>query len=145
MSSYQSDNLAFRIRVEGVVFYWMVYLSQRNDVCSDPPVCVLLLGQAFCRVAARPPTEGMWLLKCVNLGVQQERALNQCEHWRASGYCFTHTHITVHTFPPICCFPTPTPVAKCVRDSTYRCTRLGGTKPKCPRVKMDGVSSFTHG
>lgn len=72
------DNFAFTFRVS--CFVWMVYLSHRVMICPLTPFCVLLSGRAHYRAAARPPCEGMRLLKCVDLGVQQERALNQCEH-----------------------------------------------------------------
>lgn len=78
-------------------FIWMAYLSLRVMVRPLTPFCVLLLEQACCGAAAGPRSKGMCLLKCVYLGVQQERVVNQCDHWRAPRYCFTRRYTYTHT------------------------------------------------
>ena len=119
-------------------FIWMAYLSLRVMVCPLTPSSVLLLGQACCESAARPHSEGMRLLKSVYLGVQLERAVNQWDRRRASGYCFTRkftcTHITIHTFPPICysCIPTPTICVNYVWHDAY-----GNSGSQLPRTKTN--------
>lgn len=139
----RSASFAFRSRVLSVMFYLDgLFVSWSNGVALDPPPVFSHRGE---RAASPPPglrvkecgckmrvwggtagegSESVWSLE--GLGVLSQTQIH------------TKTHITIHTFPPICrccCFPTPTPSAK------YVCHNANGNS--CTRLPMNNTNSNT--
>lgn len=121
-------------------FIWMAYLSLRIMLCPLTPSRVLLVGRACCWDRRQASEWRNAAVKCIwGTAGEGSESVWSLESLRVlfHGQIHTHTHtcITIHTFPPICCrcFPTPTPLAKHVWHNAYgnSRTRLPMTKTTC--------------